>query len=47
MAVKHFDFSHYYTYQELVDCLSQIAEAYPKLIQLKVIGQSYAVETSG
>jgi hypothetical protein len=42
MAVKDFDFSHYYTYQELVDYLSQIAEAYPKLIQLKVIGQSYA-----
>ncbi|MGB5635721.1 MAG: M14 family zinc carboxypeptidase, partial [Waterburya sp.] len=42
MAVKDFDFSHYYTYQELVDYLSYLAEAYPKLIQLKVIGQSYA-----
>ena len=42
MAVKDFDFSHYYTYQELVDYLSQVAKAHPKLIQLKVIGKSYA-----
>jgi murein tripeptide amidase MpaA len=42
MALKDFDFSHYYPYQELVDYLSYRAEAYPKLIQLKVIGQSYA-----
>lgn len=36
-----FDFSHYYTYDELVSYLHQLAEAYPHLVSLKVIGQSY------
>ena len=42
MAVKPFDFSHYYTYTELLDYLHQMVEAYPQLIELKIIGQSYA-----
>ena len=42
MAVKKFDFSHYYTYQEVVDYLNQVAKAHPKLIELKAIGKSYA-----
>lgn len=37
-----FDFSHYYTYTELVDYLNQMATHYPQLVQLKTIGQSYA-----
>ncbi|MGF1480207.1 MAG: M14 family metallopeptidase [Cyanophyceae cyanobacterium] len=37
-----FDFSHYYTYDELVRYLHSLAQAYPQLISLKVIGQSYA-----
>ncbi|HAC64101.1 MAG TPA: carboxypeptidase [Cyanothece sp. UBA12306] len=37
-----FDFSHYYTYTELVDYLNQMASRYPQLVQLKTIGQSYA-----
>lgn len=42
MLVPSFDFSHYYTYDELVRFLHQMTEAYPHLIQLEVIGQSYA-----
>lgn len=37
-----FDFSHYYTYDEIVTFLDQMAEAYPHLIKLEIIGQSYA-----
>ncbi len=40
--MKEFDFSHYYTYAELVSYLQQMAEAYPQLISLKAIGKSYA-----
>jgi murein tripeptide amidase MpaA len=40
--IKSFDFSHYYTYEELVDYLTQMADAYPSLMQLKTIGKSYA-----
>ncbi len=36
-----FDFSHYYTYAELVSFLKQMAVLYPYLIKLTVIGQSY------
>lgn len=36
-----FDFSHYYTYQELVDYLHDIEKTYPQLVELKVIGQTY------
>ncbi|KST62347.1 M14 family metallopeptidase [Mastigocoleus testarum] len=42
MKVNKFDFSHYYTYAELVDYLTQMAEDYPKLIDLQVLGKSYA-----
>ena len=42
MAVEKFDFSHYYTYDELVKYLHHLAQSYPHLISLKVIGQSYA-----
>ncbi|WP_013323235.1 M14 family metallopeptidase [Gloeothece verrucosa] len=42
MLVPPFDFSHYYTYEELVKFLHQMAESYPHLIKLEVIGQSYA-----
>ncbi|MEA5510368.1 M14 family metallopeptidase [Crocosphaera sp. UHCC 0190] len=42
MTVNPFDFSHYYTYQELLDYLHQMADAYPQLMQLKIIGKSYA-----
>ncbi|MGH2413189.1 MAG: M14 family metallopeptidase [Microcystaceae cyanobacterium] len=42
MTAESFDFSHYYTYDELVNYLHYKAEAYPHLISLKAIGQSYA-----
>lgn len=42
MTVERFDFSHYYTYDELVNFLHQMAEAYPHLLSLKAIGQTYA-----
>ena len=42
MKVNKFDFSHYYTYAELVNYLTQMAEDYPKLIDLQVLGKSYA-----
>ncbi|MEA5533102.1 M14 family metallopeptidase [Crocosphaera sp. XPORK-15E] len=42
MTVKPFDFSHYYTYTELLDYLQEMVDAYPQLIQLKIIGKSYA-----
>ncbi|GBF82534.1 M14 family metallopeptidase [Aphanothece sacrum] len=42
MTVKPFDFSHYYTYRELLEYLHQMTDVYPQLIQLKIIGQSYA-----
>jgi murein tripeptide amidase MpaA len=41
MSLNSFDFSHYYTYDELVAYLSELKQAYPHLIELKVIGQSY------
>ncbi len=41
MTVKEFDFSHYYTYQELKDYLSYMKAEFPELIKLQVIGQSY------
>ncbi|HEX2916792.1 MAG TPA: M14 family metallopeptidase [Chloroflexia bacterium] len=41
MAVKAFDFSHYFKYDELVSFLHEMAEAYPQLIRLETIGQSY------
>ena len=42
MVVKPFDFSHYYVYAEIVEFLQEMAITYPKLVQLQVIGQSYA-----
>jgi murein tripeptide amidase MpaA len=42
MTVNSFDFSHYYTYSKIIDFLNEMAESYPYLIQLQVIGQSYA-----
>ena len=36
-----FDYSHYYTYDELVQFLHTLVELYPHLIQLESIGQSY------
>ena len=41
MNCPEFDFSHYYTYSELVSYLQQMREAYPQLVNLKAIGQSY------
>ena len=41
MTESGFDFSHYYTYQEVVNFLHQIRENNPHLIELKVIGKSY------
>lgn len=41
MTESEFDFSHYYTYQEVVNFLHQMRENNPHLIELKVIGQSY------
>ena len=41
MITESFDFSHYYTYTEIVDFLQKMAESYPDLVQLQVIGQSY------
>ena len=42
MVVKPFDFTHYYVYAEIVELLQEMAIAYPNLVQLQVIGQSYA-----
>ncbi len=42
MTIPDFDCSHYFTYAELTQFLQQIAAAYPNLIELSVIGQSYA-----
>jgi len=41
MTELRFDFSHYYTYQEVVNFLHQMRENNPHLIELKVIGKSY------
>src|SRR5438105_4902017 len=41
MPVADFDFSHYYSYDELVSFLQQMEEAYPALIALEVMGKSY------
>ncbi|NEQ38709.1 MAG: carboxypeptidase [Okeania sp. SIO3I5] len=41
MTELGFDFSHYYTYQEVVNFLHQMRENNPHLIELKVIGKSY------
>jgi murein tripeptide amidase MpaA len=41
MKLANFDFSHYYTYDELVGYLHEMAQAYPNLIDLSTIGQSY------
>ena len=42
MVLESFDFSHYYTYEELVQFLHLCAENYSHLLNLEVIGQSYA-----
>lgn len=42
MRINNFDFSHYYTCTELVNYLTQMAEDYPRLMDLKVLGKSYA-----
>ena len=41
MKSKSFDFSHYYTYSELVNYLQVLESAYPHLLSLEVIGKSY------
>ncbi|RQH24985.1 M14 family metallopeptidase [Okeania hirsuta] len=41
MTESGFDFSHYYTYQEVVNFLYQMSESNPHLIKLEVIGKSY------
>jgi murein tripeptide amidase MpaA len=41
MGIPAFDFSHYFTYEEIVSFLHQVAVAYPDLVRLEVIGQSY------
>src|SRR5215218_1155957 len=41
MPVPEFDFSHYYKYDELVAFLNSMADAYPNLISLEGIGESY------
>ncbi|MBP0015239.1 MAG: carboxypeptidase [Roseofilum sp. SBFL] len=38
MTIPAFDFSHYFPYQELTDYLTQMAQAYPNLMQLKSLG---------
>ena len=41
MKAESFDFSHYYTYSELVNYLQVLESAYPNLLSLEVIGKSY------
>ena len=41
MTESEFDFSHYYTYQEVVNFLHQMSENHPDLISLQMIGKSY------
>lgn len=41
MKSVRFDFSHYYTYSELVNYLQVLGSAYPHLLSLEVIGKSY------
>jgi murein tripeptide amidase MpaA len=41
MPVPDFDFSHYYKYDELTTFLQTLADAYPELVTLETIGQSY------
>lgn len=41
MPAPEFDFSHYYTYDELAQFLHTLAEIYPDLIHLESMGQSY------
>jgi murein tripeptide amidase MpaA len=41
MPVKPFDFSHYFTYQEIEEILTELVAHYPHLIQKRVIGRSY------
>lgn len=36
-----YDFSRYFTYQEMTEALHKLAEAYPKLARLQSIGRSY------
>lgn len=40
MTIPAFDFSHYLTYQELTDYLTQMAQAYPNLMQLESLGKT-------
>jgi murein tripeptide amidase MpaA len=41
MTVPPFDFSHYFLYDEIVEFLQQMENAYPHLLTLQSIGQSY------
>ncbi len=41
MTKSGFDFSHYYTYQEIVNFLHHQSENHPNLIALQIIGKSY------
>lgn len=41
MPVPDFDFSHYYKYDELIAFLQSMADAYPTLINVEMIGKSY------
>lgn len=41
MGIPPFDFSHYFTYAEIVDFIHGLANAYPDRMRLQVIGQSY------
>ncbi|MDX2273525.1 MAG: M14 family metallopeptidase [Cyanobacteriota bacterium] len=41
MPVPPFDFSHYFTYGEIVSFLQEMQAAYPHLMELQVIGHSY------
>ena len=41
MATPEFDFSHYFPYDELVGFLHTLAEAYPTLLTIEVIGKSF------
>lgn len=42
MAVPPFDFSHYFTYTEIDQFLQCLQQAFPHLVTVKTLGQSYA-----